>query len=137
MKVYEKRLKKIQPNFFICKLNWKFIWSFWGNDKEFYKFYSIFEKSKFIFIGKISRSIDFSSLSYVFALSFFETLHSINNLAVTHFKLSIPSNTIEKWKTVDKKLMSFGWKLSDKLLVQSNDLWIFMSQNVFSDVWKG
>jgi hypothetical protein len=36
-----------------------------------------------IFIGKVSRSINFSSLFYVFALSLFETLHSINNLAVS------------------------------------------------------
>jgi hypothetical protein len=36
-----------------------------------------------IFIGKVSRSINFSSLFYVFALSLLETLHSINNLAVS------------------------------------------------------
>jgi hypothetical protein len=35
-----------------------------------------------IFIGKVSHSINFSSLFYVFALSLFETLHSINNLVV-------------------------------------------------------
>jgi hypothetical protein len=33
-------------------------------------------------MGKVYRSINFSSLFYVFALSLFETLHSINNLAV-------------------------------------------------------
>ncbi len=82
-------MNMLQPNFFICKLNWKFIWSFWRNDKEFYKFYSIFEKSEIIFIGKVSRSIDFSSLFYVFALSFFETLHSIKNLAVFSVNLLI------------------------------------------------
>jgi hypothetical protein len=42
-----------------------------------------FEKSEIILIGKVSRSIDFSSLFYAFALSRFETLHSMKNLAVS------------------------------------------------------
>jgi hypothetical protein len=51
----------------------------------------------FKFIEKVSRSINFSSLFYVFALFLSETLHSIKNLAVHILDIRLPENFCENF----------------------------------------
>ncbi len=129
---YFENTKVLQPNFFIFKLNCKFIWSFWRNDKEFYKFYSIFEiiLSEIIFIGKVSRSIDFSSLFYVFAVFFFETLHSINNLAVKLFRFSYKIAKTSNSETALTSDDTWIWKLKFGLRVQ-NEWYSILFTHIF------